>query len=70
MNKIVERETLTVKEAAVLFGIGRNQVYEAVKKGKIPSIRFGRKILLPRIQIAQMLQSTITEKEVLDAEGK
>lgn len=51
-----EKATVTVGEAAEILGIGRNLAYEAVKSGKIPSIRLGRKYLVPRAALDQMLK--------------
>ena len=39
---------LRVIEAKQLSGLGINQVYKAIERGEIPSIRVGRRILLPR----------------------
>jgi len=50
-----ERLTLTVDEAATLLGISRAFAYEAVNRGEIPSIRIGRRILVPRVALARML---------------
>ena len=44
----VERATLTVEETAVMLGISRNTAFRAVQKGEIPSVRIGRRILIPR----------------------
>ncbi len=41
------RQTLTVEEVAKKLGIGRNQAYEAVRTGKIPSERIGRRYIIP-----------------------
>lgn len=38
---------LTVKETAAYLRIGRDEVYEQVKQGKIPSVRFGRQYRVP-----------------------
>jgi len=43
-----ERLALRVTEAAHLLGISRNTVYELVRQGKLPSIKFGHRILIPR----------------------
>jgi excisionase family DNA binding protein len=43
------RLTLTVEEAAALLGISRAFAYEAVRRGEIPSIRIGRRVLVPRV---------------------
>ena len=47
--------TLTVVEAARFLGISRGLAYEAVRRGEIPSIRVGRRILIPRVALQQML---------------
>jgi excisionase family DNA binding protein len=37
-----------VSEGKQLSGLGINQLYAGIKRGEIPSIRVGRRILLPR----------------------
>ena len=39
---------LTVNEAARLLRISRNLCYDLVHQGRVPSIRLGRRILVPR----------------------
>ena len=50
-----ERQTYTVDEAAELLGIGRNGAYEGVKSGEIPSIRIGKRILVPKVALDRLL---------------
>ena len=38
---------MTVEEYARPVGIGRTAAYEAVRRGEIPSIRVGKRILIP-----------------------
>jgi excisionase family DNA binding protein len=45
----------TVAQTAELLGLGRNQTYEAVQRGDIPSIRIGKRILVPRFALENML---------------
>lgn len=52
-----ERLTLTVEEAARLLGIGRSLAYELVATGGLPSIRLGRRILIPRAAVDVLLTS-------------
>lgn len=52
---VPERQTLSIPEAAVILGIGRNATYEAVKRGEIHAIRIGGRILVPRREIEYML---------------
>lgn len=47
--------TLTVEQAAKLLGIGRSTAYELVHTGDIPSLRLGRRIVVPLGQIAERL---------------
>jgi excisionase family DNA binding protein len=53
-----ETPTISVEEAALLFGIGRNQAYEAVQRGEIPSLRFRRSIRVPTAKCLDMLGLT------------
>ncbi len=41
------RKTMTVTEAATCLGVSRYAAYQAVREGSIPSIRIGRRILVP-----------------------
>ena len=51
-----ERRTLTIEEAARALGIGRNQGYLAAKRGDIPVIRIGKRMLVPRAALERMLE--------------
>ena len=43
--------TLTVDEAARRLGIGRSAAYEAVRTGVIPSLKIGRRRLIPVVAL-------------------
>jgi len=51
-----EAETLSVTEAAALLGIGRDLAYRAAARGEIPTVRIGRRLLIPRHQLTRMLR--------------
>ena len=53
--KTGRRQTKTVEEAAKILGIGRNQAYEAVHRGDIPTIRIGKRILIPVAALDRLL---------------
>ena len=55
-----ERMTATVEEAAQPLGIGRTLAYQLVHDGRLPSIRLGRRVLIPRTEIQRLLQSEVT----------
>jgi excisionase family DNA binding protein len=38
----------TVPEAGRLLGLSRNGAYEAAKRGDIPTIRVGRRLVVPK----------------------
>ncbi|MFC2033803.1 helix-turn-helix domain-containing protein [Chloroflexota bacterium] len=54
---------LTVDEAAQLLGLARNSAYQGVLRGEIPSIRIGRRILIPRIALERMLNQAGDESK-------
>jgi excisionase family DNA binding protein len=47
--------TLTVEQTAKVLGIGRSTAYELVHTGDIPSLRLGRRIVVPVGKIAEQL---------------
>lgn len=51
-----EREIYTVDEAGAKLGLSRNSAYEAVRRGEIPSIRIGRRILVPKAAFDRLLE--------------
>lgn len=51
-----ERLTLSVEEAAQVLGISRVDAYELAQQGEIPAIRLGRRILVPRVALAEMMR--------------
>jgi len=51
----IDRQTLTVEEAATLLGIGRNSAYQAIARGELPALRLGRRLLVPRAALERHL---------------
>jgi excisionase family DNA binding protein len=50
-----DRLTLTVEQAAHLLGISRGLAYELARSGKLPVLRFGRRLLIPKGALEKML---------------
>ena len=50
-NKLV----YSVIEMAGLLGIGRSTAYELVRSGKVPSLRLGRRIVIPKLELSRFL---------------
>jgi excisionase family DNA binding protein len=51
-------QTMSVEEAGRRLGIGRMAAYQAVWRGQIPSIRIGRRLLVPVAKLNEMLGET------------
>lgn len=49
------RATISVEEAATLLGIGRSAAYEAARRGQLPTLRLGRRLLVPVPRLLQMI---------------
>ncbi len=49
-------ETCTVPEAGKILGIGRNGAYEAARTGELPTIRLGRRIVVPKAALKRLLE--------------
>ena len=52
---------LTVEEAAGMLRISRGLAYEMVRTGRLPSIRLGRRLLVPRPALERMLGTSRPE---------
>jgi len=50
-----QRKTRSVAEAAQILGIGRNQAYDAIKKGELYAIRIGRRLVVPQVALDRLL---------------
>jgi excisionase family DNA binding protein len=52
---------LTVLEVAKILRIAKMSVYHAIARGDLPSIRVGRRILIPRFALEQMLITPVSK---------
>ena len=66
MQQQQERKTYTVKELSEVLGLGINQTYQALRDGQIPSRRFGRRFVIPRVAVERYLESTGLPAAVVD----
>jgi len=55
----MHRQTLTVEEAGRLLGISRNSAYEAARRGELPAIRIGKRLIVPRAALERLLGAPI-----------
>ena len=45
----------SVTDAARLLGIGRTLAYALVKSGKLPTVTLGRRVVVPKVRLDEML---------------
>ncbi len=48
---------LSVRQAARLLGVGTTFAWDLVRRGQIPSVRLGRRVLVPRAAIERLARS-------------
>lgn len=46
---------MSVEAAAACLGLGRSAGYEAVRRGEIPTLRFGRSLRVPTARLRVMV---------------
>lgn len=65
-----EQLTETVDRVAALLGIARATAYRAVRTGEIPSVRIGRRLLVPREALARLLRGEVSLRAGEDGERR
>lgn len=51
-----ERLTVTVEEAGRMLGISRGLAYLMAREKRLPTIRFGKRLVVPKWAIERLLQ--------------
>jgi hypothetical protein len=52
----IKRQTLDLwPDTGRLLGLGRNSTFAAAKRGEIPTIRIGKRLLVPRAALERLL---------------
>jgi len=54
----MDRRTMTVEEAAHMLGISRSSAYECVRRGELRALRLGRRLVVPRDALEELLASS------------
>lgn len=47
--------TVSIPETARLLGISNNLAYEAAARGELPTVKIGRRVLVPRAALQRLL---------------
>jgi len=56
-----ERLTITVPEAGRVLGIGRDAAYAAAERGEIPTLRLGRRLVVPVPKLLALLGADVPD---------
>ncbi len=56
-------DVLTVPEACSVLRLGRNAMYEVIRTGEIPSLRIGRRILIPKRVLERFIDQRATQPD-------
>jgi excisionase family DNA binding protein len=59
VEMIRQRLTVTVAEAGELLGISRAHAYELVRRGELPNLRLGRRIVVPLRPLRAMVDGDV-----------
>jgi excisionase family DNA binding protein len=54
--------TISVEHAARLLGLSRSAAYRAAANGQLPTISFGRRLLVPTSRLLEMLGLPVEER--------
>jgi excisionase family DNA binding protein len=49
------RSTFSVEEAGEIVGLSRASAYNAAKSGELPTVRFGKRLIVPRGLLEELL---------------
>jgi len=53
---LMDKKTLSIPEAGKALGIGRSAAYEAARTGQLPTIRIGKRLLVPIVALERLLE--------------
>ena len=59
--------TITVEDAGRLLGISRGHAYELVRRGELPAIRLGRRLVIPTRAIEELLGAATAKRDETSA---
>ena len=52
-----DRITLSIGEVAAVLGISRAHAYELVRRGDLPRLRLGRRLVIPRKALDEFVEA-------------
>jgi len=58
LHNLPDKTVFSVAEVAEILGLSRNSTYEAIRRAEIPSVKMGRRVLIPREALQRVLSAT------------
>ena len=58
-----QRLAYTVPQAGRLLGLCRNSAYEAARRGEIPTLRIGRRLVVPKAALEDLLANPMVRAD-------
>lgn len=55
--------TLSIEEAGEMLGICRRSAYRAAARGELPTIRFGRRLVVPTPRLLELLGARLPQQK-------
>ena len=55
LDQLTGRVVLTIPEAGAIVGLGRSASYVAARRGELPTLRFGGRLVVPTALLRRML---------------
>jgi excisionase family DNA binding protein len=62
----MDKMTMTIPEAGRALGIGRSAAYEAARNRQLPTIRIGKRLLVPISALETLLRNVNSESATSD----
>ena len=63
---MTEKLTLTVEEMSKLLGVSRQTAYNLIHRADFPTLRIGKRVLIPRKQLEAWMDKQVNDDNPLD----
>jgi excisionase family DNA binding protein len=47
---------MNAREVAKALGVSESTIYECIRTGRIPSLKLGRRVVIPRIALGRLIE--------------
>lgn len=54
--EVMETKVYKIEEVAIMMGISKSYVYQMIKENKIPVVRLGRRIIIPKVKFDKWIE--------------